>query len=326
MKLRNLRDCLGVNVHQGQYIDLAIAIGVKHFRIDAGWNMINEHYGVYDFSWLDPVMTKIKAANGTAAFVCYATPARLNTSAPHIPFWQGPPAIAEMHLAWSQEFQDFLDATCDRYPWPSTIQFSVETEITLRKYWPGTPQDYIDMVLKPASEVLKPRGFQIISPGQTMQGESNHDFKHAMEITGIFVRDAEPYIDKLSTHIYRDTADDTVEDMRKFLGKKEMVLNPVTGKKRWVGIDGYAAMMWNAENPWWTHWAPFITETGFSDPDEGKRLEQFIKLFDAFESEPHILPFERFYLYQWFSGNSGIIRNDGTPTPIYEELARRLSA
>lgn len=298
--MRELVDCLGVNVHGGQHIDEALAIGIRAFRLDSSWNLLTPSRGVYDFSWLDPVMQKIQDAGAVALLVSYATPAWEDPTWPVIAEWSGPPAIPIMREEWIPDWQDFVNALSNRYPW---AEFNVATETNLTKYWEdpdhpgenGSARRYADLVLRPAADLLKLRSCRILTPGTTMRGERRSTWLEALVHLSAFTPHPEWY-DRLDVHLYREYGDDTVSDIQRLLRLFDTM--PTLN----------------------------ISEIGFNDRHgEVEQLRNWQTVLDFMQFNQSSERIERIYAYHWWSGANGLLRDDGSMKPVAQHIARRLA-
>lgn len=135
----DIHEQLGANLDK--VLDMVQASGMKWVRADFNWINLNNQNGVFNWTAPDQMISKATARGIKVYPTLFGTPQWATDDA----MWNGVPRNVS-------DWTNFVTAAVNRYPQVTT--WGIWNEPNLSQFWSGTRQQYIDNILKPASDAI----------------------------------------------------------------------------------------------------------------------------------------------------------------------------
>jgi polysaccharide biosynthesis protein PslG len=281
---------IGVNTHQawGESIEILKDMGATWVRVSQPWAEIETRAGVYDFAFTDLMLNDLKARGMKVLFILAYPP----------PFWSsnGQQNGLPDQGAWTR----YVDAVTRRYA-GSVDAWEIWNEPNLGQFFKGTVWQYIDVVLKPASPIIRRNapGALIAAPGITHILEAWPDFW----MTQLRWFDVLDTFDVVAYHLY---ANSNVAKFKERMSKSEFLAPSV---RRVMEVSGLAG------KPFW------LTEYG-CDVDENVGGEEaqgdcLVGMAQVMKDLPWV---SGWFTYAMNDGTWALLRQDGTERPAVAKL------
>jgi hypothetical protein len=299
----------GINIHAPQgddltrLLDRTQAAGIGWIRIDFIWAWAEPARDQYDWHVYDAIAAAARA-RGIEVFASLAyTPAWAGQEVNGVPNDPG-------------QWAEFCSAAANRYR-NSIRHWGVWNEPNLDKFWAGTRQQYVDVLLKPCADAIHATNPAARVGGPDLAHLTSGDTDWYDWLYDI-LRDAEGRLDFVTHHVYDS-------DGHHDLGDR------LDGSTTFGGNPSF----WDVVNPsveevlkeagWWgrTVW---LTETGWDSRSSGESQQATWYgglLNDWFTGNPNRSWVQKIFFYEMVDSPApvpgwGILREDRTPKPAYD--------
>lgn len=306
----------GINIHAPQgaelekLLDRAQAAGIGWVRIDFVWAYVESSRDRFDWRGYDAIAAEARE-RGLEVFASLAYTPGWATSGPE---WTGVPDPAE----WS----DFCFRAARRYQ--GQIRYwGLWNEANLPKFWSGTRQEYIDVILKPGADAIHAGNPDALVGGPELAhltaGDS--DWFYWLRDSILAAGDR---LDFVTHHVYDSD------------GNRD-----VTAKLEGSTIFGTRPDLWDAvapsveevlRNTGWLGKPFWITETGWesSRVNETRQASYSSGLLADWFSHPPVRAgrdwIDKIFFYEMKDGTAagspswGVLRPDGSTKPAYSAI------
>ncbi|HEX4924964.1 MAG TPA: cellulase family glycosylhydrolase [Bdellovibrionales bacterium] len=183
----------GVNIHLDStpLVHLMADMGAKWVRIDMNWSIMEPKEGVWDFAPFDLAIANAQA-KGLKVFANIG----------YTPAWHSPNG-KESGVPDAEKWKNFVRVAVGRYK-DRVRHFGIWNEPNLEQFWTGSAEQYADVILKPACEIIR----QIDSGLKIGAPDLAHLYKPTIDV-GVFLkaiknRGADSCIDILTHHVYAE--------------------------------------------------------------------------------------------------------------------------
>jgi polysaccharide biosynthesis protein PslG len=280
---------IGYNIHAGigPQIDVLRDMGVNWVRVSINWGDVETQPNVYDWSYTDLVVSDLKARGMKILWILAYPP----------PFWSSTGdtnGVPDQH-AWER----YVDAISKRYP--QVDAWEIWNEPNLDLFFKGSVWQYIDIVLKPASPIIRRNapGSLIAAPGITHILQAWPDF-WMMQLKWF---DALDTFDVVSYHLY---AVSNVERFRKGLSESKFLAPSV---RKVMEVSGLA------NKPFW------LTEYGCDINEnvggEAYQAECLVGMAQVMKDLPWV---SGWFTYAMNDSSWALFRQDGSVRPAAAAL------
>jgi hypothetical protein len=172
----------GMNAHLPTKadIDKVVELHMQWIRVDINWHQIEGHEGECDWDLWDEAINYSKEKG-----------LKIYGTLSHAPYWCGPEINSVPNpVAWEK----FVKEVANRYGKKIDV-YSLWNEPNLKQFWQGSLLQYIDIILIPASAILRGKGLTIAVPDLSTHGDNWTKWLDAMI-------EYQHYYDILSIHTY----------------------------------------------------------------------------------------------------------------------------
>jgi hypothetical protein len=299
----------GVNIHAPGgnelklVLDRAKVAGIGWVRIDFVWAFVESSRDAYDWGLYD----EIAAAAQARGIEVYATLAYTPGWATSGPEWVGVPDPAE----WAE----FCELAAKRYR-GKIRHWGLWNEPNLDKFWGGSRQQYIDVILKPGADAIHRAAPEALVGGPDLAHLTADDSDWYRWLREVII-EAGGQLDFITHHVYDlDGAGD--------VGKKLDDSTPF----------GSSPALWDAANPsveevlknaGWSGRPVWLTEVGWESARVGESRQSTHYqgvLNDWLSGRPDRNWIQKVFFYEMKDGGSdptwGILRADGSAKPAYD--------
>lgn len=243
----NLSHRIGINSAQGQqpYLDWWIAANCRQFILNGQWAAVNKAKNVFDYEYLKAPIDRIISAGRNVILGIFSVPAHLYPNMPKVDriTYEAVPYIDKDGV---EPLKDYVRLIVGAFPEVET--FGCFTETNLMGWWRDPAIDfdpkigqkqrdfilaekYMELVVKPISEVLRELGRKLIVGSPTMQGERQNTWDRAIRHVQTIRGKSEGSFDFFDCHIYREIGSETVGDIQRlfryFAQKGKALKNPL---------------------------------------------------------------------------------------------------
>ena len=301
----------GINIHapQGEeltaLLDRVQAAGIGWVRIDFIWGWAEPSRDQYDWQVYDAIAAAARSRNiEVFATLAYSPPWATSGSAVN--------GVPDDPAEWAE----FCGAAAHRFR--NTIRhWGVWNEPNLEKFWAGSRQQYIDVVLKPCADAIHGANPAAKVGGPDLAHLTSGDsdwYDWLLEV----IRQAGDKLDFVTHHVYDSDGHRDVGDR-------------IDGST----VFGNRPSLWDAVNPsveevlkeagWWGR-PVWITETGWDTTNVGESQQAAWiggLLNDWLSGSPNRSWIQKFFFYELADGPPpapgwGILRGDRSAKPAYE--------
>jgi hypothetical protein len=287
---------LGVNIHldSGPFVAKARDMGATWVRIDLSWDSIEAKKDEWDFRAADAVIDNAKSLGlKTYATLAYS------------------PAWACKHGSHNcvpepESWKNFVRTVAMRYK-NKVDAFGIWNEPNLEEFWLGSAKQYVNVLLRPAAEVIHKE-----APGVLVAGpDLAHLYGARLGIQDFFTDlkklDGDKSLDVLSHHLYG--ASDFKDKIVGFRFGEVIYRNGLVQILQKAGLWGRQA---------------WITEIGLDSRDLGEdaQAKGLAEQMEFLKSETWIKKAFIFHLADDGNGGPqwGLLRADGSKKPAYEAM------
>ena len=287
-------------------------LGVGYVRIQSGWMKTEKEKGVYDFSWLDPIVDNI-ILQGAEPWMClcygnpiYTEAAKSVNGAIGIP----PIRTKEERDGWSS----YCHAVAEHFKGRVSM-YEVWNEPDLACWRPeSNATEYGEFVTATAKAVKSAAPESRILAGSLVR--AGLDYLSQMFATGCY-----KYIDAITYHHYKarhieEDVKEVVADMKAFVATYDPKITIIMGEhgapSRRDGKGALASFPWTEEKQ-----AKFLARKIMIDLISGVEFASYFTLVDIFEN----LEGEFLEINEKNYGFFGLLKEhfkNGNPTGIYE--------
>lgn len=283
---------IGVNTHCGcnDTFSKISNMGGAWIRADFNWSAIEPKRDQWDWSTTDTVVECAKRQH-----------LKIDACLISIPQWAGLPVPNVL------DWMNFVKALSGRYK--DSIQvYSILNEPNLEEFWMGSAEDYVNVMLKPASVIIKSQ-----SPNSLVGGpDLAHLYSGRLGIEDFFKTihrlHAEDSIDVLTHHLYGDKDFES-----KIYGFKFLGIQYKKGLLQMLKQNGLG------DKDIW------ITECG-ENKNDNEQERVILKQLKVLKSIPQV---KVVIVYQLMDSSDheerwGILRSDGSEKPSYKSIKEQM--
>lgn len=180
----------GINTHvpNKEWLQKAIALGIKWVRIDINWNIVEPKSGYYLFSTLDIAINEAKKA-GLKVYASLAyTPAWINAdkrATPPVQYWTR-----------------FVTKVAQRYGGKIDV-YGLWNEPNLKAFYTGTMDEYKNIIMIPGYQAIKNVNPALQVAAGEIASSSNSDWPEWAKM----LYKNHTVMDVVGFHTYQDSAD-----------------------------------------------------------------------------------------------------------------------
>ncbi|MGE3975004.1 MAG: cellulase family glycosylhydrolase [Bdellovibrionales bacterium] len=284
----------GVNIHQaaGQTIQIMRNMGATWVRVSHPWGEVERSANNYDFAWSDYMLRDLKSRGMKVFYILGYPPS----------FWSsnGQSNGVPNRNAWIK----YVDTMTTRYRDYVDV-WEIHNEPNLKEFWAGTMREYIEVLLKPASPIIRRNApnSQIAAPGVT----HIHSSKPGNYLKELRKYGALETFDVVSYHLYSKSKP---ADFRKDLLESRWGKPSVQKVLQDAGLTG---------KPFW------LTEFGCDLQETRSETANANCIYEKVRILKSIPWITGFFIYNLTDGEAGpqkwgLLRGDLSPTPSVPRL------
>ncbi|MEQ1875414.1 MAG: beta-galactosidase [Bdellovibrionia bacterium] len=292
---------VGVNIHldAGPGVTLMKQMGATWVRIDMNWSIMEPAQGEWYFQPFDDTIAHaeslgLKVYANIGYTPTWASPNGRESGVPNVEHWK---AFVRTAVA---RYQDRVAA------------FGIWNEPNLDQFWSGSADQYVDVILKPACEIIRSH-----TPRRPIVGpDLAHLYKPTIDVGKFLVamknKNAFTCLDIIGHHIYAGGDFDQKINGFSFLG---IVYKP--GIKQWFESAG----IWGRKT-WITEFGHNVD--GSTEADQAKWTVDNLKVMSKYTSW-----LERAFIFEMTDPpgadapyHMGMTRADGSIRPAYYEVQK----
>jgi polysaccharide biosynthesis protein PslG len=297
----------GVNVHApaGAQLQESFArvqeAGIGWVRVDFVWAAVEVQRGKFDWRLYDALVADAQRRGLSVLGILAYTPAWA-TDGPEISGVPSNPA----------EWQRFCTRAARRYRGRVAV-WEVWNEPNLERFWAGSRQQYLDVILKPAADAIHAMDPKALVAGPGLAHVGSRDWHHWLLDT---LRAAGGKIDVVTHHLY--DVDGPADVTKKLDGSTPFANQPGL----WDVSPPSVREVLKAANargkPFW------LTETGWESDIVGddRQADDYAEMLDAWLGGGTRNWIRKIFFYELRDGTAefswGIVRADGSPKPAFD--------
>jgi hypothetical protein len=260
----------GINAHvpNSQVIEMIHKAGIKWIRIDFEWNLIEPLNNQFNWQDIDDVVDKA-SANG----IC------ILANMGGTPSWANNGKRKNVPPVNKAYWKNFVRWTVNRYK-KKIKYWAMWNEPNLNKFWAGSVEEYLDLILIPGAEAAK-----MIDPSCKIVGPDLAHLHSKESKWNIWLRKIIRYggkenLDVISHHIYDN--DGPLDIINKLEWDQAPLIPAVVKVLQEEGVDN---------KPFW------ITETGWDTDEVGENVQSdyYLEFLQRRENRTYI---NKIFFYQ----------------------------
>ena len=245
---------LGFNIHQSSTVgpNATKDAGLKWVRIDMNWDLAQPADAVPDWTVLDQVVNAAQAKGLSVLAVIGYTPAWASAQ-------NNEPSTHQNDLPIAGKYDAFVSLAVNHFK-DRVTHYELWNEPNLTQFFEGTPQQYVDLILKPGADAVHAAcpACKVVSGGLSSLASSMYD-----TWLDTMLKLAAAKIDIVNGHVYSSFTEDdsgagTTSDsfLNRLESHRKIVLGGITV---FEGRLSFKEVMDNnaCTKPFW------LTETGF---------------------------------------------------------------